>query len=319
MARRKKSATGVKLNLANVGKSFPPDAEVMVKCVECSLEEGDAAPYFKLKLEGVEDYAGAIMYHNASTAEKALWRLRPMVEAFGVEIPDDEFELEADDFVGKYAMCSTFKDRKPDGGFSIKPEDFWEAEETPEGDGAEGGDPVEFDIEELEDDDIKALAKEMGLKGRGVAALKKKIEAADEEDILEAAESCGLLDSDSGGGEEGSDEVDLDELEDDQIKAVAKAAGIKGRVVKKLKAALEELEEDELAEALEEAGITGEDAGGDAPETVTEEDINGMDQDQLENLVDAHELDVDLDDFKTLRKKRVAVIDAAEEAEILEE
>ena len=44
-----------------------------------------------------------------------------------------------------------------------------------------------------------------------------------------------------------------------------------------------------------------------------------MNQDDLEELVEEHELDVDLDKLKTLRKKRTAVLAAAEEAGLVEE
>jgi len=82
--------------------------------------------------------------------------------------------------------------------------------------------------------------------------------------------------------------------------------------VKKLKAALAELSAEDLAEAVEEAGL-GEGDG----EGVTADAINEMSQDELEALIEEHDLEVDLDEHKTLRKKRSAVVDAAEEAGIL--
>jgi len=44
-----------------------------------------------------------------------------------------------------------------------------------------------------------------------------------------------------------------------------------------------------------------------------------MDEEELEALNEEHELEVDLDDFKTLRKKVRAVLDALEEKDLLEE
>lgn len=47
------------------------------------------------------------------------------------------------------------------------------------------------------------------------------------------------------------------------------------------------------------------------PETVaTADEVNGMDQEELEALVEEHDIDVDLSAFKTLSKKRAAVIKA---------
>lgn len=50
---------------------------------------------------------------------------------------------------------------------------------------------------------------------------------------------------------------------------------------------------------------------------LSQDEIQDMDEDELEELIEEHSLDVDLSDFKTLRKMRVAVIDAAEENDLL--
>lgn len=315
MARSKTTArkkTGVSIDLSKVGKSFEDGQEYLVKCVECTLEEGDAAPYFALKLEGTGDFAGAAMYHNASTAEKALWRLRPLVEAFGIEIPDGPMDLAPDDFIGKFAMCSVYKDRY-DGKVTIKPEDFWAAEDHGEGDEGEGDEGGTVDLDDLDDDDIKKIGKAMGIKSKIAAKIREELADADAEELTAVMVELGLVEAEGGDAEGG---IDLDELDDDDIKKLAKAAGIKGTIVKKLKAALAELDPEELAEAAEEAGIGGGDGEG---EKVTADAINEMSQDELEALVEEHELEVDLDEHKTLRKKRSAVVDAAEEAGILAE
>lgn len=52
----------------------------------------------------------------------------------------------------------------------------------------------------------------------------------------------------------------------------------------------------------------------DDPEPVTEDDLNEMSEEELQDVIDEHELDVDLGEFKTLRRQRAAVIDAAQEA-----
>ena len=54
-------------------------------------------------------------------------------------------------------------------------------------------------------------------------------------------------------------------------------------------------------------------------EKLTAEEVQGMDEDELGEVVEKYELDVDLDDFKTLKKKANAVIDALEAAEMIEE
>lgn len=52
---------------------------------------------------------------------------------------------------------------------------------------------------------------------------------------------------------------------------------------------------------------------------VTEEAIGEMNQEELEDLIENAKLDVDLADFRTLRKMQAAVVDAAQEAGIIEE
>ena len=51
---------------------------------------------------------------------------------------------------------------------------------------------------------------------------------------------------------------------------------------------------------------------GDA-EAVTEDEVQEMNEDELEKVVEQFELDIDLSDYKTLRKMKNAVIDAMEE------
>lgn len=51
---------------------------------------------------------------------------------------------------------------------------------------------------------------------------------------------------------------------------------------------------------------------------VSEDEVKDMSEDELESLVNKHELDVDLSDYKILRKKSAAVIAALEEANLLE-
>lgn len=319
MARRntRGKATPRTASFAGVGKGFASDQEYLVKVKECDVEEGDNGLYYSMKLEGTGEFEGSLMYHNASLSPAALWRTREVFEAFLGDVPEDDFDVDeyAAEFVGKVAMCSTFKDTY-NGQSRIKPEDFWPAEGH-EAEGGEGGDD-EVDLDDIDDADIKKLGKAMGIKSKRASTIRKELEEADEDELLEAMQELGLIE-DTGEGDDGG-EFDLDEASDDDIKAVAEAAGIRVTAksrVNTLRKKLAELDEDELAEAVEEAGL-GEGGGGNGGE-VTADDINGMNQDELEEFIEEHELDVGLDDHKTLRKKRTAVVDAAEEAGILAE
>ena len=311
MARRKKQNRTASFD--GVGKGFVDGQEYLVKVIECDVEEGENAPYYKMKLEGTGEFEGSIMYHNASLSPSILFRTREVFEAFLGEVPDGDFDVDefAEEFVGKFAMCSTFADSY-NGQKRIKPEDFWASDgDLPE----EGGGNEEIDLDELDDGDIKKVGKAMGIKSKRASTIRKELEEADADELIEALTELGLIDE---GEEEGGGDFDLDELDDDDIKALAEAMDIKVTARSRantLKKKLAAMDEDEVAEAWEELAEGGGDKGG----KVTADDISSMNQEELEELVEEHELDVDLDDHKTLRKKRTAVVDAAEETGILVE
>lgn len=322
MARRSRKSKSRTASFDGVGKGFAANQEYEVKVKECSVEDGDSAPYYAMKLEGVGEFEGSLLYHNASLAPAALWRTREVFEAFLGEVPDGDFDVDeyAEMFVGKSAMCNTFKSEY-NGKTTIKPEDFWPLEGGSSSDDGEGGDEVELD--DLDDDDIKKLGKELGIKSKRASTIRKELEDIDEDDLVEAMQKLGLIEEEvEEGGEEGEegDGIDLDDLDDADIQKLAKAAGIKvtkRTKVDDLREKLGELDSDELEEAAEEAGIELEGGEGGGGDKVTADEINEMDQEELEAFVEENELDVDLDDFKTLRKKRSAVVDAAEEADLL--
>ena len=316
-AKTKKSSNTV--SFEGIGKGFSADQEYLVRIKEMTVEEGQSAPYYSIKLEGTGEFEGSIMYHNASLAPAALWKTRDVFEAFLGEVPGGEFDPEdyTEEFIGKVAMCSTFKDTY-NGQSRIKPEDFWPAEE-----GAGGNDDDEagsIDIDDLDDADIKAIGKELSIKSKRASTIRTELDGVDESELVDAMTKLGLIESD--GDEEEEAEFDIDSASEDDIKAVAEAAGIKVTAksrVNTLRKKLNELGPDELAEAVEEAGLEEKSDGADKGATVSADDISEMSQDELEALVEEHELEVDLDEFRTLRKKRTAVTDAAEEAGILEE
>lgn len=304
-ASRNKSKSSVRVDLSNISKAFEPNQEYAIRCVEASLEEGQKAPYFNLKLQGIEggDYENSVMYHRASTGEASLWRLRPLLEAFGFDIPDGPLDLDATDFVDREAMCSTFLDRY-DGGSSVKPDEFWPLDGEGAGEKDEAPDAAEFDLDDLSDEEIEALAEELEVKGKTVAAKRKALAKLDQDDVAEAYEG---LEKDDGAGE-GGEEFDLDSLDDDDIMKLAKAAEVTAKTAKRAKAALEKMDQEDLAEIWAELSD-----GGDNDEPVTEDAVQDMNEEELEAVVERFELDVDLSTLKTLRKMKNAVIDAMEE------
>lgn len=78
----------------------------------------------------------------------------------------------------------------------------------------------------------------------------------------------------------------------------------------------EEEEEDEKPSKPTKKG--GKKKAEPEPEPIKEDDVMELDEDGLGELITEHELEVDLDDHATLRKKRNAVLAALEDKELLE-
>lgn len=78
-------------------------------------------------------------------------------------------------------------------------------------------------------------------------------------------------------------------------------------------------DKDESGEEDEPKGKKGKSGKKDKeePETIEQDAVQDMSEEELVELVEERELDVDLDDFKSLRKKKGAVIDALEAADLL--
>lgn len=187
-------------------------------------------------------YKGKETRDNLPYAGKGAFRLRNLLEALGMEIPDEAAELNFDDLVGQEV------------GAVVTPYDW------------EGKSKVKFDycsIEDLNTDDDEVPAK----KG-------KKSKPADEEEEEEEEEKPKSK-------KPAKKPKDEEEEEEEEEKPAKKSS--------KKKAA------------------------------ITQEEIRDMDDEELQGVIDEHELEVDLSDFKTLKKQQAAVIDAAEEAGILSE
>lgn len=210
MARKKKS-NGLVVNFKDVeARVLIPEGDYRVKVLECEKEDGNEFPYLAWTLEIVDEgpYEGKKLYNNTSLSPAALWNLRTFLEAFGVEVPDDEYELNPAELCGI--------DAEAVAGVTVEHEKY---EGKPK---ARVVDVFGVEDEEEEEDTKKKSSK-------------KKSSKDDEED-----------------------------------------------------------EEDE---------------DGDKP---TRDEVLNMDEDELEECIDEHDLDVDLDDHKKLKDKRKAVADALE-------
>lgn len=308
-ASRKKASSKRSVDFSNVGKPFEKDMDVHLVVKAATWEEGQAGDYLAIEFNGKdEEYENSSIYHNASFAPKALPRTRALLEAMGFEV-DGEMEIDADDLVGLEVMATTYEDRY-DGGKSIKADEFWPVEEAPKskkgggkkkadedddkpakktrgGKKAKAPEPEELDLDEISDKDIKAIGKALKIKTKDADEIRAELADIDEDDIREAAAD---LDIELPGGDD-------DEGEKDEPAPKGKARGKASAAGSKKK------------------------SGGKSKKAATwsSDDIMEMSEEELEEVIEQADVEVDLDEHKTLRKKKNAVIDALTEADLLEE
>ena len=307
MARKRGKASSKRsVDFSNVGKPFEKDTDVHLRIASATWQEGQAGDYLAIEFKGVdEEYAESSIYHNASFSPKALPRTRAFLEALGMDV-EGEMEIDAEELVDLEVMATTYEDRY-DGGKSIKVDEFWPVEtkaakggkkstkaadededEAPKKSRKRGGkkkaakaEPEGLDLDEINDVDIKAIGKQLKIKAKKAADIREELADIDEEDIREAAAE---LEIELPGG-------DADEGEEEE--KPAKKSGKAGKASR----------------------------GGSKKKSATwsSDDIMEMSEEELEEVIEQADIDVDLDEHKTLRKKKNAVIDALGEAELLDE
>lgn len=285
MARSRKSKTAWKADFSGIeARTKVPDDDYRLRVSEIETtpgEKGDEG-YWRWKFKIVDDnekYDGKIVTCITSFKPQALFNLRNLLEALGADIPDSETELDPDDYIDMECIGTV----EMDGGYA-NVVDYAPLDEADEKVSVKGGD---------DDEDDRKSSKKAG-KG-------KKAEKEDDDDEAPTEESV--------------NEADEDELQElvDRFKLKKIDLDDYPKLSKKRAAVLAALEKGGHL-----AGGDDDDKGGD-DEKVSADTVRDMDEDDLEELVKEHELDVDLDDFKTLKKKVNAVIDALEKADKLDE
>jgi hypothetical protein len=106
------------------------------------------------------------------------------------------------------------------------------------------------------------------------------------------------------------DEDEDDEDEDEDERPAKKGKGKKSK---------SDDDEDDDDDEDEKPSKKSKSKGKKKPKKLSRDDVEDMDEDELQELIDEHDLDVDLDDYKKLPKKVSAVIDALEEEDLLED
>jgi len=256
--------------------------------VRAKVPDGD----YKLSVSEIEPFPG-------EGKEPGYWRWK-----FKVKDEDEKLDGAIVSCVTSFKPQALFNLRNllealgaeiPDGETELDPDDYIDMELIGTVERDNGYSNV-VDYMPVDDGDEKVTVKggkdksdKKADKGKAGKGKKKEVEKVKPETVEEADEDE---------LEELIKEHDLDDVDlDDHKKLKAKRQAV-----------LDALKEKDLLEE--------DDAGGDKIDPAT---IRDADEDELEEIVKKHKLKVDLDDFKTLKKKVNAVLDAAEKAEVLAE
>lgn len=251
-SRKGRSSSSINVDLSGVEasrKAIPEGTYEVVVNEATQKNSRDGNPMIAFEFE-VQDgpHKGAKLYENCSLQPQALFKLKSVLLALGIDIPNKAFDLNLRDLIGLTCEVEVghevYEGKKRARILQYnEPGDSEEGEEDSDDDDDES---VEDKLAELDFDELKNLAKELDISSSDIKKAKKAkalidliMDSAGEDDILEAL------------GEDSNEEDDEDEEEDQdyskmslsELKAECKDRGLK---VKK------DMDKDDLIEMLEE-------------------------------------------------------------------
>lgn len=130
-----KAANKVSVNFKGVeSRTTLPEDDYLLKVAEVSKEEGDKADYLKWKFEVADGkFEGQSVFYNTSLAPQALWNLRNLLLTLGVEVPNDELDIDFEE-LADLEMMGVIAHDTYEGKRQSRLVDFYA---TGEGEGAE--------------------------------------------------------------------------------------------------------------------------------------------------------------------------------------
>lgn len=315
MARARKSKTNVKVNFKGVeSRQTPPEGDYIVEVLEAkSGKSGNNNEQIEFALEIAKGkYKSTKLWLYCPLQENSLWKLHAFLTALGQEVPEDEMDIDLSELVGekcvgvlthevyngrKRAKMTDFDSLENYSGDS-KSDDDEDDDKKSKSKGKKAAKSDEPDYDDMDEDDLRDLYLEREL------GTKKAAKKLDEDELREALEEDDEASAKKSKGKKSKSDDDEDEDE----------APKKGKKSKKSKS------DDEDEDEEDEKPAKGKKSKGKKkPKKLDRDEVNDMDEDELQELIDEHDLDVDLDDFKKLGKKVSAVIDALEEEDLLED
>jgi hypothetical protein len=291
MARKKKTGS-VKVNFKDVeSRRTPPEGDYPMKVLEATAGKsstGNDQIEFVCEVSRGE-YKGVKAWLYCPLADNSLWKLHAFLTALGEEVPEDEMDIDLGDLVDK-EFVGVLTHETYNGRKRSKLTDFDSIDNYKDADEGKGKKKSKKDDDE---DEPK------GKKGKGKKepemVLKSAVDEMDRDELEELIEEHDLEDVDPSSKKLKKDDDALRE------------------------AVLEALEEKELLEDDTKKSKKNDKGGKKKAKKYDKDEVEDMDEDELQELIDESGIDVDLDDYKKLPKKVAAVIEALEEAELLDE
>jgi hypothetical protein len=249
-SRKGRSSSSVNVDLSGVEasrKAIPEGTYEVVVNEATQKDSRDGNPMIAFEFEVTEGaHKGAKLYENCSLQPQALFKLKSVLLALGMDIPNKAFDLNLRDLVG--LTCEVEVGHEVyEGKKRARILQYNDPEDTQDEDEEETDEEsVEDKLAELDLDELKDLAKDLDIAASDIKKAKKVkalinliMDSADEDDILEALGE----DSDDGDEEEDDEDQDYSEMSLSELKAECKDRGLK---VKK------GMDKDDLIEMLEE-------------------------------------------------------------------
>lgn len=249
-SRKGRSSSSVNVDLSGVEasrKAIPEGTYEVVVNEATQKNSRDGNPMIAFEFEVTEGaHKGAKLYENCSLQPQALFKLKSVLLALGMDIPNKAFDLNLRDLVG--LTCEVEVGHEVyEGKKRARILQYNDPEETQdEEDRDEEEESVEDKLSELDLDELKDLAKDLDISASDIKKAKKAkalidliMDSADEDDILEALGE----DSDEEDEEDEDEDQDYSEMSLSELKAECKDRGLK---VKK------GMDKDDLIEMLEE-------------------------------------------------------------------
>jgi len=257
----KKKGRVVSVDFSQAGTRIKEEGDYYLKPVAIELEEGDKAQYLAWEYDVSKSKKmknAGTLYNNTSLSLKSLGFLADILEAHGIDIPDEAADLDLDDIIenAEVAGCcvelETFQGKK-----RAKITDIFSADDVDLEAGGDDGDdksdkgdsgdepPDEDEVMEMDEDELEECVDDHDLdldpelediKGKGKKKLAKQRAA-----VWEAIEAA---------GGDGYTKDDIMEMSSKELEEVVKdeelEVELEGKVKQKRKQLIEALEEEDL-------------------------------------------------------------------------